>query len=415
MPISGKQERTIHYAWVIVLIGMLCIVACLGFGRFALGMLLPSMASSLKLSYSQIGFISTGNFIGYLIAVLFCGRIAAKTGSRALIVASLVMIAFSMALISRANHFIAVLILYFITGMGSGAANVPVMGLIAAWFDRTIRGRAAGFVVVGSGFAIIISGMLIPWVNKTVGPEGWRLNWLIVAGVVGLIAIVASLFLKNRPAEIGLEPLGGEGKTMQSITHEARDDRSIYRNRTLYLLGSIYFLFGYTYVIYATFIVTTLVKERGFSETIAGNFWSWVGFLSLFSGPIFGTLSDRVGRKAGLMIVFSFQMLAYFLVATHLPPVFLYLSIGFYGIVAWSIPSIMVAAVAEYVGVDRALAAFGFITFIFSLGQITGPAVAGMLAEKTGSFSSSFSMASALAGAAILLTAFLKKPSESWA
>jgi MFS family permease len=156
--------------------------------------------------------------------------------------------------------------------------------------------------------------------------------------------------------------------------------------------------------------VTTLVKERGFPEAIAGNFWSWVGFLSLFSGPVFGTLSDRIGRKAGLMIVFGLQLLAYVLVAARLPPFFLYLSIGFFGVCAWSIPSIMVAAVGEYVGQDKALAAFGFITFIFGLGQITGPSVAGVLAERTGSFSSSFFMAAAFAAAAIVLTSFLRKP-----
>ena len=219
--------------------------------------------------------------------------------------------------------------------------------------------------------------------------------------------------MRNKPGERGLEPLGGEGKSA-SVLHEVKDDvKSIYKNKTLYLLGSIYFLFGYTYVIYATFIVTTLVKERGFSETIAGNFWSWVGFLSLFSGPVFGTLSDRIGRKAGLIIVLSLQMLAYVLVAANLPPVFLYLSIGFYGIVAWSIPSIMVAAVSEYVGIDEALAAFGFITFIFGIGQITGPSIAGILAEKTGSFSSSFFMAAVFAGTAVVLTSFLKKPQRA--
>ncbi len=399
-----------HYGWVIVATGTLCIFACLGFGRFALGMLLPSMASTLHLSYSQIGFISTGNFIGYLASVLFCGHIAGRIGSRRLIAIALIIIGVSMALISRAGSFVAILTLYFVTGIGSGAANVPVMGLITAWFDRTIRGRAAGFVVIGSGFAIIISGKLIPFVNRLIGPEGWRMNWLILAGIVLIIASLSYFFLRNKPEDLGLQPLGSEGKVLTPVLHERAAIQSIYKNKVLYVLGSIYFLFGYTYVIYATFIVTALVKERGFSETIAGNFWSWVGLLSLASGPVFGTLSDKLGRKAGLMIVFSLQALAYLMVAANLPPLFLYLSIGFYGIVAWSIPSIMVAAVSEYVGVDKALAAFGLITFIFGLGQIAGPSIAGVLAERTGSFSSSFFMAAAFAGAAILLTGFLKKP-----
>src|SRR5512147_1235246 len=103
MPEPKIGRLPFHYAWVIVVTGMICIVACLGFGRFALGMLLPSMAATLKLTYSQIGFISTGNFIGYLIAVLFCGRIAGRIGSRRLIMAALVTIALSMALISRSH------------------------------------------------------------------------------------------------------------------------------------------------------------------------------------------------------------------------------------------------------------------------------------------------------------------------
>jgi MFS family permease len=395
---------------VIVPTGTLVIFACLGFGRFALGMLLPSMASSLGLSYSQIGFISTGNFIGYLGAVLLCSPIASRVGSRRLIVIALIVIALSMALISRSSSFMSLLLLYTVTGMGSGAANVPMMGLITSWFDRTIRGRAAGFVVIGSGFAIIISGKLIPGINAAVGGEGWRTSWLVLAAIITLVAAIAALLLRNKPEEKGLEPLGSEGKKLPAAAAGRPKQPSIARNPSVVLLGLIYFLFGYTYVIYATFIVTTLVKERGMSESIAGSFWSWVGLLSLFSGPVFGTLSDRIGRKAGLMIVFALQMLAYLLVAADLPPAYLYLSIFFFGICAWSIPSIMVAAVSEYVGPERALAAFGFITFIFGFGQIAGPAAAGVLAERAGSFSSSFFMAAAFAGAAILLTAFLRKP-----
>jgi len=51
------------------------------------------------------------------------------------------------------------------------------------------------------------------------------------------------------------------------------------------------------------------------------------------------------------MIVFSMQAVAYLLIATRLPGIFLYLSIVFYGLVAWSIPSIMAGGHGDYVGV----------------------------------------------------------------
>jgi MFS family permease len=405
---TGRQ--TLHYGWVIVAAGMLCVLAALGFGRFALGMLLPSMAATLHLSYSEMGFIGTANFLGYLAAVLLSGFWAGRIGSRRVIFLALLTVGISMALVSRATGFLSVLLLYMVTGMGSGATNVPVMGLVSTWFSSRQRGRAAGFIVIGSGFAIMISGWLIPHVNRRIGPEGWRTSWLILGGIVLLIALVSQALLRNHPEDKGLTPVGGDDPAPSVRSGDKAKATNLYRTGVIYYLGAIYFLFGYTYVIYATFIVTTLVKERGFPERVAGNFWMWVGFLSLFSGPVFGTLSDRFSRKAGLIIVFTLQAVSYLLIATRLPGIFLYLSIGFYGLVAWSIPSIMAAAVGDYVGARKAATAFGLVTFIFGLGQITGPAVAGVLAEKTGSFSSSYYMAAAFAGAAILLAVFLRKP-----
>ena len=404
-----------HYGWVIVSTGTLCILACLGFGRFALGMLLPSMAATLDLSYSQMGFISTANFLGYLVSVLFSGHFAGRVSPRKLVFAALLVVGVSMSLVSRATDFLSVLLLYTVTGIGSGATNMPLMGLVSAWFSSRMRGRAAGFIVIGSGFAIIISGCLIPAVNRWIGPEGWRTSWVILSGIVVLIAFASFALLRDRPSDKGLAPYGSDDSADPDPHGADGREVNLYRKGILYYLGIIYFLFGYTYVIYATFIVTTLVRERGFSESLAGNFWMWVGFLSLFSGPVFGTLSDRLSRKAGLIIVFSLQAVSYLLIATKLPGLFLYLSIFFYGLVAWSIPSIMTAAMGDYFGARKAAAALGLVTFIFGLGQISGPAIAGILAERTGSFSSSFYMAAAFAGVAILLSAFLRKPAASGA
>jgi len=173
-------------------------------------------------------------------------------------------------------------------------------------------------------------------------------------------------------------------------------------------------LFGFTYSIYTTFIVTTLVDEHGFSETAAGRFWSWVGFLSVFSGPLFGMLSDRLGRKAGFVLIFLFHTVAYGLVALDLPEPFLYASIGLFGISAWSIPSVMIATVGDYAGPRHAATSIGAVTVLFGMGQVMGPAIAGILADASGTFSSSYLMAASLTATAIVFALSLKRPAITY-
>jgi fucose permease len=91
----ARVTKDIHYAWIIVFAGILTLFCCMGLGRFALGMLLPSMGTSLQLSYSEMGFISTGNFVGYLISVFLCGKMIARLGERKTIVSGLVLISIS--------------------------------------------------------------------------------------------------------------------------------------------------------------------------------------------------------------------------------------------------------------------------------------------------------------------------------
>lgn len=399
-----KQNSSTHYGWLVVVVGCLCIFACLGLGRFAIGMLLPSMGTSLGLSYSQMGLISTCNFFGYLVAVIVCGKIQGFIGARKLIFLALLLISISAGLIGLGEGVISIALLYTLTGIGSGAANVPMMGLVTAWFASRLRGRAAGFIVIGSGFAILLSGYVVPVLNG-VHEEGWRLSWFALGGTVFVISLICLAVLRDRPQDIGLEKVGEEQVTTQAIP--AKRFRPFDPKVVLHC-GAIYFIFGFTYVIYATFIVTVLVNDYGFTEKIAGTFWSWVGLLSLLSGPVFGTLSDRMGRKVGLMLVFSIQTLSYLLVGLQLSGIALVLSIGCFGIVAWSIPSIMIALVGDMVGAENTVKAFGLITFIFGMGQISGPYLAGLLAEKTGDFSVSFLMAAFMTLLAIIISSRLQ-------
>lgn len=409
MPQSAPYSPTFHYGWVIVATGTLIIIACLGFGRFALGMLLPAMGAALSLDYAEMGFISTGNFVGYLAAVLVSGLMASRLGERRLIVAGLILVAGSMVAVSQSQGFWGVLVFYVITGFGAGTANIPTMALVAHWFGRAQRGRAAGFIVSGSGLAILFSGWAIPLVNGIMGSDGWRWSWLLLGLLVSIISVVSLILIRNRPSDMGLRPIG---VSQQGSDSHHRDLPNPHAGRIVAHLGAVYFTFGFTYVIYATFIVTTLVQERGFSEVLAGQFWMWVGLVSIFSGPLFGTLSDRLGRKPALMMVFVLHTVAYLFIALPLPDLFAYLSIFLWGIGVWSIPSIMAAAVGDYLGAERAAAAFGTITLFFGVGQISGPGLAGLLADYTGTFAWSFVMAAIMTVLGVLVSSTLCRPQQ---
>lgn len=415
-----------HYGWVIVFTGVLNIFACFGLARFAFGVLLPGMRSGLALGYDQMGYISTGNFAGYLASVALTPLLIRILGSRALIVSALLLIAGCMLGISQSHGFITVLALYFLVGVGGGFANIPTMILASQWFRRERRGRAAGLMVAGSGVGMIFSGFLIPHLNRVVGAEGWRTGWLVLGLITLGCAATAAILVRNSPADLGLQPCGRDAappapglvpkeaagathiRRLASLTHPTGVDRS--PAAPMLRLGALYLIFGATYMVYGTFIVTALVVEFGFPETRAGLLWSWVGFFSLFSGVVFGTLSDRIGRKGGLMVVFLIQTAAYLLAGSGYGNTSLLLSVFLYGISALAIPAIMAVTVGDYAGLSRAAAAFSAITLFFAIGQIIGPAASGMLAEASGTLTYGFLASAALTGCAVLLAAFLPKP-----
>lgn len=399
----------LHYGWIIVATGALVLFACLGLARYAYTMLVPGMREGLGLSYDRLGFIGTGNFSGYLLAVLSAPRLLRHLRPRPLVALGLVMIGGCMLVVSRVDSFAAILLLYTLIGVGGGLANIPLMTIVPRWFRSTERGKAIGLVIGGNGVAIVFAGLLIPAINRLFGASGWRVAWLLLGLLCLAVAGVAALLLRNDPAELGLQPVGRAlpAAPQQLVPAEHRGD-----GRLLLHLGLLYLVFGITFMVYGTFIVTTMVNDYGFSEARAGLYWSWVGAFSLVSGVGFGSLSDHIGRKYGLALVFSVQTVAYALAGLRLGGTALAISIVLYGLAVFAIPTIMTAAVADYLGLARAASAFATVTLFFALGQMLGPGAAGLIAKNTGSFTGGYLLAALITAAGVAGALLLPQPPE---
>jgi len=392
---------------VILVVSTLTVMGCIGFARFGYTMILPAMQTALGLSNTQTGALATSNFIGYLALAVIGGFIASRYGPRRVIGVFMLFVGVTMVLTGLANSFREALVWRALTGVGSGGSNVPVMALLPAWFAGRRRGLATGIAVGGSSLALMIIGPVVPRIVDGFGEDGWRYSWFILGAFVLLLGLLAFALLRDRPEEKGLQAIAAEmskgageqrskGAREQGRT-SSLDWGRIYRSGAVWHLALVYIAFGFSYVIYVTFFAKYLQAEGGYTKEAAGNLWAVVGWISIFCGLIWGTVSDLIGRKYGLALVYLTQAACYAVFALWRSPSGYTVSAVLFGLTAWSIPGIVAAACGDYLGSRMAPAALGFVTLFFGLGQAAGPSVAGALADATGSFGPAFLLAAGVA------------------
>jgi len=407
----SKGEKRFHYGWIILLVGFIGVMGALGFGRFAYTPILPSMKEGLSLTYTQMGWIGTGNFTGYLIFSLLGGYLATRIGPRLVISVALVLVAVSLFLTGISDSFEFALAMRILTGAGSAASNVPIMALASAWFATGRRGMATGILVSGSSIALLFLGPLIPLILESFPGYGWRVSWYVLGGVTLFIALLNYLFLRNHPEEKGLKPFGEPAKLPPSSSSHSFSMKNLYTSRSLWHLAVIFFTFGFSYIIFMQYFSAYLVNEAGLGVEKAGSFLMLLGILSIFCGPFWGTVSDFIGRKYGLALVLLTQGICYLIFGLMKSDVGYLLSTILFGLTAWSVPSIIAAAVGDTVGPRLTPAALGFTILIFGTGQALAPPIGGRIADFTGSFTSAFLLSAVVAFAGMTASLLLRKPS----
>lgn len=390
---------------------MLVVLGAVGLARFAFGMILPTMAADLGLGYKAQGILGASYFLGYLAIVALMPWAAPRLGSKRLCVIGLAVVSAGLIAMAMGTAGIYLYASYFVVGLGSGSAFIGAMSLPSFWFHPSHRGRAAGIATAGAGVGILLSGFVVPSIPAAFDMATWQLTWLSFGIATGLFALLALVVLEDRPAELGLTAYGRPDVAAPTTAGASPPVRRVWP--FLLHLGVIYTIFAATGLTYATFIVTTMVDGFSLSKATAGLLWAGVGGLSIFSGALFGSVSDRFGYRAGMFSALAVQAVAYGLVATETGMPGLYVSIVLFGLSAWSMPSIVAAAAGDFLGPEKVAFGFAILTIMFAAGQVAGPASAGMLADWTGSFDLSYGIAAGLNVVAVLLCLALRLPSRA--
>lgn len=360
--------------------GILIVFSCLGLARFAFGMILPSMQIELGMNVTQAGIVGSANFLGYFVGLFSVSYFYAKFGVAKLISRALFIQAVSMILMALSPHYLFAATTFIITGFFGALANIAVMTYIAQVVPAHIKGRATGIVVAGIGLAIIVSGAVVPFIEMNF-PVSWRISWSIFALLIVLIAFYTYRTL------ISFVP-----HSSNNHQHDTLSLREIFTHVPFSITGFLFFMFGMTAIMYMTFFVSAAVTQWKVSTEISGTFWAILGVTSILSGPVFGIISDKIGRYKTLGILFGLQALAHGFLAFPIPSIYLLISAGIFGFSTWAVPSIMATLSAELFGPSHTARILSLVTLFFGVGQIIGPLAAGIVTDVTGDFAFIFGL-----------------------
>lgn len=324
-----------------------------------------------------------------------------RFNGRRIILAGLIVMGLATVLLSLTFHF---LFLFFIFGFVvsvamSGSSITNTMSLLGRWFRRK-RATAMGINVAGASIGGLL---LIPLGQYLLDATNWRVTWVAFGLLVLVLAVpLAYLFIRNNPAEMGLQPDGDtEVDTQVAVTERRRGVLEVdqwyqsFRSAPMWQISASYTVCGVTTGIIAAHFVP-YARDLGVSASTAATIFGMMMGLNVLGGLGAGILSDRFGRKNVLAAVYFMRGMAYMslLLLPSATGLWIFATLAGFSWVA-SVP-LTTSLTADVYGL-RALATISGVSFLcHQVGSFASILLAGYLFDVTGSYTIPFAIAGSL-------------------
>ena len=262
---------------------MVALGAAVGVGRFVYTPILPFMEAGIGLTKAEAGLIASANYLGYLLGALGASWRTLPGDRRTWFVAALGLSALTTGVMGLADTMAMFLALRLIGGVASAFVLVFASALVLDRLAAAGRPGLSALHFAGVGCGIALSAVLVA--ELAASGYGWRAQW-IASGAVSVLALAIAWALvpggSRTSAPTGPAPVAGA-------------------NRGLASLIVAYGLFGFGYVITATFI-STMVRNAPEISDLEQVIWLVVGLAAAPSVALWTWIGRRWGNDRGLAL-----------------------------------------------------------------------------------------------------------------
>ena len=400
----GDRPR-FFYGYIVVAVAFLIMMASIG-AHNSFGVFLKPVLTEFNWTRAVTsGAFSLSFIVSGLLGVVM-GGLTDRFGPRLVLTFCGVLLGLGYLLMSQMGVLWQLYIFFgIIIGFGMAGAWIPLVSTAARWFVKR-RALVTGFVVAGMGVGTLIAP---PVANRLISIYDWRISYLILGGVVFLVVVVASQFLRRDPSQKGLVPYGqNESKehVLESGTKSLSFSEAVH-TRQFWLFAVVLFCFGFSKFAIIIHIVPHVI-ELGISPATAASILATTGGVSLLGNAVFGVTGDRIGNSQAFAIGFVLISAALFWLVPAVEVWQLYLFAGVFGFAYGGLNTVESPLAAELFGLKSHGLIYGTVGLGFTTGASLGPLVVGYLFDVTSSYRTAFLVSAAMSTVALILTLLMR-------
>jgi MFS family permease len=411
-----KMPEKPFYGWKLLFVFWVIMVLNFTFPTFGTSVVNTYMAKAMHLNRKELGLAFS---IFSLMAGLPSPLVAMcinKFGLRRTLVVGTLFASFGsflMALVVKSTTE-AIVIFGFIVGSGVAmAGTLPPQVGVSRWFYKK-RARAMSLLLTSSGIGGFIA---VPTLNYVIARyHTWRAAWFCMAAMSLVAALVAAIFVKESPAQMGQLPDADSADDAPAAPRESavKTSRGVYKTTEDWTLGEAlrtptWWMLAFTYLgffmgffIYIAHGILHL-EGLGHSPGEAAKSISIILISSMIGQFTVAVLGDRVEPRylsaVAVCLYGTGTLLAIHAVSTQTMYVYAILMGAGFSTAFTCLQTVL----SNYYGLKVYPALLGVTLPVGTILGAVGPAAAGYFYDKYGTYAQVFEVVAALCFASAIL------------
>ena len=343
-------------------------------------------------SLGTIGLVIASYYLFGAMYAPITGWLGDRYGARRMLLAAATMYIVSMFLLSQVTAIWHFFVFFgILLSLTQSLAMVPLMAAVSGWFRRRLGvGVGLRWGAGGAGTAV-----MAPVIGGFIEAMGWQSTFMLIGAIGGGTMLCLVPFMRNKPADIGIQPYGARPADAPMIVRDKTVDRlrqKVFNQHTrktkpFWNLPLIHALGCAGHGTVLIYVIPMAIDRGAFSSLAqAGIILTIIALISVISRIVTPIMAEAYGTRKMMAASLSIQAITVFMLFWSHDAWSFYLFAAIFGIGFGGEWTGYLVINRQYYGEGPMGTVYGWQTTGALMGHAVATGLAGLVVYVTGSF-----------------------------